>query len=58
MTIMIMLFSTLMFSPKSYHDSDVSALISRSGLVESKSAYEEDFYPALKAIHYQGFIRE
>ncbi len=53
-----MLFSTLMFSPKSYHDSDVSALISRSGLVESKSAYEEDFYPALKAIHYQGFIRE
>ena len=55
---MIGLFTLLMFSPKSYHDSAISALSARAGLVQSKSAYEEDFYPALKAIDYQGFIRE
>lgn len=55
---MIGLFTVLMFSPKSYHDSAISTLSARAGLVQSKSAYEEDFYPALKAINYQGFVRE
>jgi len=47
-----------MFSPKTYHDSGISLLTSSWSLVESKSIYEEAFYPALKAINYQGFVHE
>ncbi len=51
---MIGIFTLIMIAPKPYHDR--AAL--RAGLVESKFIYEEDFYPALKAIDYQGFVRE
>jgi len=51
---MIGIFSALMLVPKSYHDNGVF----HAGVVQSKSAYEEDFYPALKTIDYQGFVRE
>jgi len=55
---MIGLFILLILTPKPYHDSGISTLISHAGLVESRSAFEEDFYPAVKKIDYQGFVRE
>lgn len=55
---MIVLFSLFIFTAKDSFDSGISRLISHAGLVKSTSTYEEDFYPALKAIDYQGFIHE